>query len=353
MVYLRNAWYVVAWSHELTDRPVAITVMDDPLVVYRGEGGGVHVLEDRCPHRHLPLSMGDVEGEAIRCTYHGMAIGADGRCAHVPGQSKVPPRAAIRAYPAAERYGWVWAWTGDAALADEALIPDFSKLVDPNYRAVGSTNHVRSSYQLLVDNLMDLSHAAWVHRSTIGTPDAAARIADTPNMTTRRTDHGVRVVRTNPSVPVPPTYVKSGVLPAGAIIDRWQVIDYIAPCFVQIHVGGAHAGTGVLEGKYDQGLNLWVMNAATPQSEHSCHYFWASVRRHALDNTDADALFLKEISAAFEEDKRVLEAQQAAILRVGDSWSNALRGDAGAIESRRVLDQMVAAEAQQDMARAG
>jgi phenylpropionate dioxygenase-like ring-hydroxylating dioxygenase large terminal subunit len=339
LAYLRNAWYVVGWSHDLVDRPIAITVMNEPMVVYRGTNG-IHALEDRCPHRHLPLSMGEVEGDAIRCGYHGMAIGSDGACINVPGQAGIPPRACIRSYPATERYGWVWTWMGEPALADEALIPDFSKLVDPKYRAVGKTNRVHASYQLLIDNLMDLSHAAFVHKSTIGTPGPS----DTSTLKSHRTEYGVNVLRTVPNVPVPPTYVRSGVIPAHAIIDRWQVIDYIAPAFVQIHVGGAVAGTGALEGRYEHGFNMWVMNAATPESEHVCHYFWASVRMHALEDEAVDALLLGDVAEAFEEDKRVLEAQQIAILRHGDSWANALRADTGSVESRRVLEQRINAE---------
>ena len=345
-MYLRNAWYVVGWSREPAERPLALTVMDEDLVIFRTDTG-VHVLEDRCPHRHLPLSMGGVEGEAIRCDYHGMLIGTDGRCAGVPAQAAIPPRAAVRRYPAAERHGWIWAWMGDTALADMASIPDFSMLVDRSYRAVGKTNRVRASYQLVIDNLMDLSHASFVHQSTIGTPGG---IEDSTLMS-QPTPDGVRVVRTAANVAVPPTYVKSGVLPAGAIIDRWQVIDYLAPSFVRIRVGGAEAGTGVLAGRYEHGLNLWVMNAATPESADTSHYFWASVRRHALGDGAADALFLQQVSEAFEEDRQVLEAQQRVISRHCDRWDNALRADAGSIQSRRHLDRMIEREQASNLAR--
>ena len=335
---LRNAWYVVGWSRDLGERPLPLTVMGEHLVIFRGQAG-VHVLEDRCPHRHLPLSMGRVEGDAVRCGYHGMLVGADGRCVSVPSQASAPARARVRAYPAAERHGWVWAWMGDADKADEALIPDFSMMTDPRYRAVGKTNHVAASYQLVVDNLMDLSHAAYVHGTTIGNVEAVKG-----QLKVRRTERGVNVVRTTASVPVPPTYAKSGVLPAGSLIDRWQVIDYVAPAFVQIHVGGAPVGTGALEGRYDDGLNLWVMNAATPETDTTCHNFWGAVRAHALDSAAADAFFFEQVSEAFEEDKRVLEAQQAVISRRGDSWDNALREDAGSVESRRVLAGMIEEE---------
>lgn len=339
-MYLRNSWYVAAWSHDLTDRPATITIMDEPIVLFRKADGTVAALEDRCPHRHLPLSMGKVEGNAIRCGYHGMVMDGAGKCIEVPSQSFVPPTARIRSYPVAERYGWVWVWMGEADIADADRIPDFGLLTDPTKKAVGKTNHVRASYQLVTDNLMDLSHVGFVHTTTIGTFEAGAK----GKVSCQRTENGVYAVRPVPDVPQPPLYVKAGQLPQGVNIDRWSNMSFIAPCFVIIHVGGAEAGTGALEGRYDHGFNLWVMNAMTPETATTTNYFWASVRAHAIDSEQVDALMFAGVSEAFEEDKRVLEAQQAVIDRRGDSWAVALKGDAASIECRRVLAQRIAAE---------
>ncbi len=341
-MYLRNAWYVAAWSHEVSAAPLARTMLDDAIVVWRTEGGEVAALEDRCPHRQLPLSMGSVAGETLQCGYHGMRFAADGRCVAVPSQTAVPPKARVRTYPAVERYGWVWLWMGDAA-ADEDLIPDFGQLTDPAYAAVGKTNHVKANYQLVTDNLMDLSHVGYVHTTTIGTSDFTAK----GKLVQQRTPRGVAATLTVPEVPQPPLYIKSGVLPEGEPIDRWAIMDFVAPCFVTIRTGGAPVGSGALEGNYDRALNLWVLNAMTPETARTTNYFWASVRSHALGDKQADAMFFAGVSEAFEEDKRVLEAQQAAIDRRGfDDWSVALKGDAASIEARRVLDRMIAAEAQ-------
>ena len=152
------------------------------------------------------------------------------------------------------------------------------------------------------------------------------------------------MTRLVPDVPPPPTYVKTGILPSGNNIDRWQHIEFIAPSFVKIHVGGAEAGTGALDGRYDHGLNIWVLNAMTPETATTTHYFWASVRAHAIGDPAADALFLGQVGAAFDEDKAVLEAQQRAIDVHGDSWSLALRADAGSIEARRALAARLAGE---------
>ena len=339
-MYLRNSWYVVAWSRDLVDKPLAITVMDEPLVVFRDPDGRAAVLEDHCPHRHLPLSMGCAARGGIQCGYHGMVFDRDGRCIEVPSQSAIPPRARVRSYPAEEQFGWIWAWMGDVAAADPALIPDFSELTAPDQRAVGRTTHVAANYRLVTDNLMDLSHVGYDHQSTIGNPEFTAK----GRLTSSRSANGVRVLRLVDDVPPPPTYVLTGRLPVGKNIDRWQRIEFVAPAFVRIHVGGKEAGTGALDGDYAGGLGWWVMNAMTPETANTTQYFWAAVRDYALDDPAVDELYLGQVGAAFAEDKVVLEAQQRVLDTRPDSWDLALKSDAGSIEARRVLDAAIAAE---------
>lgn len=339
-MFVRNSWYVVAWSKDLKDRPVAVTLLDESVVLYRTSDGSVAALEDRCPHRHLPLSMGEPVGDNLQCGYHGMTFDRGGACVRVPSQALIPPNARVKAYAVLERHGWVWIWMGERERADPALIPDFHHLTDPGYAAVGKTNQVECAYQLVTDNLMDLSHVGFVHTTTIGN----AAFGEKGELEVARTSGGVRAKRLVPDVPQPPLYVKSGQLPEGRNIDRWQIIDFIAPCFVFIHLGGAEVGTGALEGRYAHGLNMWVINAMTPVSADRTMYFWATVRRHAIGDTAADALFFSGVSEAFEEDRRVLEAQQRMLSKHGDSWPVALKSDAASIGARRVLDQMIGRE---------
>jgi vanillate O-demethylase monooxygenase subunit len=340
-MFLRNSWYVAGWSKDLIDQPARIVLLDEPVVLFRGADGQVGALRDHCPHRHAPLSMGQVQGNALQCGYHGVTFDRRGICVKVPSQSEIPTKLCVKAYPVVERFGWIWLWMGDVDAADPKLIPDFGQLTDPNYAAVGKTNHVRSAYRLVTDNLMDLSHAAFVHPTTIGNP----QFAENAQMSVNRTDEGLRVQRLVCNVPAPPTYVKSGRLPAGKLIDRWQIIDFIPPCFVRIHVGGAEAGTGAQEGRYEHGLNLWVINAMTPETATTTHYHWASVRCHALGDPMADELFFSQVSEAFEEDKHMLEAQQQELADGEDSWAFALNADAGSIQARRILDRLIAQEA--------
>ena len=339
-MYLRKSWYVAAWSKEVAERPLGRRLLGEPIVLFRTEAGEVVALADRCPHRHLPLSMGKVTGALIQCGYHGAAYDGTGKCARIPSQSLIPPRLRAKAYPCQERHGWIWVWMGDAKDADPTLIPDFHRLTDPRYASVGKANHVRAGYKLVTDNLMDLSHVGFVHTSTIGNPE----FTEKGTMTVTKRHGRVKAVRNVPDVPPPPTYVKTGRLPAGKNIDRWQVIEFIAPCFVLIHVGGAEAGTGALEGRYDHGLNFWIHNAMTPESPTTTHYFWAAVRSHAIGVAAVDELVFAQVSEAFEEDRRILEAQQDVLQSHEDSWSNAFKADAASVEARRILDKMIADE---------
>lgn len=339
-MYLFNSWYVAAWSHELTDQLLARTLLEEPVVLHRTADGAVVAFADRCPHRHLPLSMGRKCGDNLQCGYHGLTFDRAGACIAAPSQGTVPGRAHLRPFPVQEKHGWIWLWMGDPDAADPGLIPDFHQLTDPNFAAVGKTNHVRAAYKLVTDNLLDLSHVGYVHTSTIGNAEMGGKSL----LKVERGERTVRVVRTVEDVPPPPAYIKTGVLPAGRNIDRWQYITFMPPCFVHIHVGGAETGTGVLEGRVEHGLNLWVINAMTPETAETTHYFWASLRAYALDNHAVDALLMEQVSEAFDEDKNIIEAQQEVIRRQGDTWSVALKGDAGSIEARRLLDRLIAAE---------
>src|SRR5687768_10422806 len=113
-MYLRNTWYIAAEPQELASRPLARTILERPVVVFRTASGKVVALDDRCPHRFAPLSLGHVAGERIQCGYHGAQFDASGACVHVPGQDIVP-RVKIASYPVVEKHGYVWIWMGDTA----------------------------------------------------------------------------------------------------------------------------------------------------------------------------------------------------------------------------------------------
>ena len=167
-MYLTDAWYVAAWDHEITREPLARTLLGTPVVLWRTESGDAVALEDRCCHRHAPLSAGKIIGDHLQCGYHGLKFDSSGSCIEVPSQTRVPPGAQVRCYPLVERNRWVWIWMGEAGRADPEQIPDIYWHDGPGWTGVGDRFHVNCHYQSLIDIQLDNTHSSFVHPDTLG-----------------------------------------------------------------------------------------------------------------------------------------------------------------------------------------
>ncbi len=337
MSYLRNCWYVAAWPNEIGEGLLSRRILDEPIVLFRKGNGNPVALEDRCAHRHVRLSRGKRVGDLVECAYHGLKFDCDGRCVYIPAQDQIPPRAKVAAYPLVERHGWTWIWMGDPALADPALVPDVHRLNDPAFAATGSTKHVKANYELLNDNLLDLSHVGYVHGSTIGTNDFGPQ----GQLKVQPTEKGVRVTRWVIDCEPPPTYCKTGVFQPTDRIDRWQVIDYEPASFVQIYVGGALTGTGAPQGERVGGLGMWIINAMTPETASTTHYHWAVGRDYLISNPGITKILHDEVSKAFDQDLEILEIQQQSIELFVDPENVDIVADSGGIQARRLLRRLL------------
>jgi phenylpropionate dioxygenase-like ring-hydroxylating dioxygenase large terminal subunit len=173
-MFVRNAWYVAGWDHELTREMRRRVILDEPVLLFRTTDGAPVALEDRCCHRQAPLSMGKLVGNVVHCPYHGLQFDTTGKCVKVPSQDLVPNNAKVRAYPVIEKNHWIWVWMGDPAKADPAKIEDFHWMDDPAWRFGGSYLHVDANYLLVVENLLDTTHLPFLHPNTLGT-DTFAR----------------------------------------------------------------------------------------------------------------------------------------------------------------------------------
>lgn len=336
--FIKNAWYVAAESHELADDLLDRTICGDPVVLFRGEDGTPAALEDRCCHRHLPLSLGKRVGNVVQCGYHGLEFDASGACVSVPGQSRVPPGAGVRAYPVVERYRYVWIWPGDADKADPDLIPDYHWNDDPGWISNTGYFYVEGNHQLLVDNLLDLSHVQFIHATTLG----ADGVTDAP-LDTRRDGERVHIDRWIMDMPPPAMFAGAGDFPG--TVDRWQLITWTAPTHVIIDVGCANAGTGAREGDRDQGITIFSNHTITPETEKSCHYFWHHARNYRLDDAELTTFLASAAGTAFGEDVDILAAQQRSIDSAGPDWQGIdINADAGVLQARRVVDKLLAAE---------
>jgi phenylpropionate dioxygenase-like ring-hydroxylating dioxygenase large terminal subunit len=341
-----NAWYVAAYDVEVGRQLLSRTICNQKIVLYRKQDGQPAALEDACWHRLLPLSMGRIEGDEVVCGYHGLVFNADGRCTHMPSQETLNPSACVRSYPVVQRHRFVWIWPGDPALADPANVPDLHWNHDPAWAADGQRVRVACDYRLVIDNLMDLTHEAFVHGGSIGN----RAVAEAPFVATHN-ERFATVTRWMEGIEAPPFW-------AGQIrqargyqgpVDRWQIIRFEAPCTVAIDVGVAEAatepGTGARAGDRSRGVNGYVLNTITPETDGSCHYFWAFARDYCLDEQRLTHELRQGVAGIFREDEVVLEAQQRAIdEHPGYRFYN-LNIDAGAMWARRLIDQMIEAEA--------
>ena len=339
-MFLRNCWYVAAWSHEVGQEPLGRTLLNEPVVLYRTEDGDPVALEDRCCHRGLPLSLGTVEGRRLRCAYHGLLFDRDGACVEVPGQTRMPPGSAVRSYPLVERADWVWIWMGEET-PDESLLPDWWWMDHPDWKTVPGNNgkplHSRCSHRLIVDNLLDLSHLAFVHTDTIGN-DEITRFP----CRTEREARLVRMERLMPAVEPPPFYRAAGGFEGK--VDRWQIVEAILPCYVDVDVGCTEVGRGALDGDRVQGTAFHVPNCPTPETGRTTHHFYAHTRLFRTDSAEMDEVFRTDFLRVFHEDLEIMEAQQ----RVFDSRPDAplvdINVDAPALTFKRMHEDALEAE---------
>ena len=337
-----NAWYAAAYDVEVQRALLSRTVCNQALVLYRLADGRVAVLEDACWHRLLPLSMGRLEGDELVCGYHGIVYNPEGLCTHMPSQETINPSACVRAYPVLEKHRFVWVWPGDPAQADPALVPDLHWNDDPEWTGDGKRITVKCDYRLVIDNLMDLTHETFVHGTSIGSRE----VAESPFIATHG-DRSATVTRWMEGISAPPFW-------AGQIrhargysgpVDRWQIIRFEGPCTVAIDVGVAEAGSGAPRGDRSRGVNGYVLNTITPETETSCHYFWAFARNYSLHEQRLTHELREGVSRIFREDELVLEAQQRAIDARPSQPFNNLNIDAGSMWARRLIDGLIAAEA--------
>ncbi len=365
-MFLKNYWYVAAWNHELGREPLGRKFLGEPVVMYRKEDGTPVAFEDRCCHRRAPLSLGHVVGDGIQCGYHGLTYNAEGECIAVPGQTRLPPGTRLRTYPVVERWQWIWIWMGDPAEADPDAIPNIVWHDDPAWATVGGYLHMDCHYQLLVDNLLDLTHETFLHQKTIGnehvarTPLAkvsrgrtAAELEFSALRDVARDENGVTAIRWMLDIEPPPLYAKAGGFDKpGQKVDRWQFIRFEPPSHVWLDVGVADPGTGATTGDRARGITHTVVDGITPETETSLHYFWTFPRDYRLDDTELDSFLQTGVHNTFLEDKVMLEAQQRIIDADPAAKIVDINADAASIQARRIVDRLLEAEAAREPAAA-
>lgn len=339
MEALRNAWYCAGWITDLGDKPRNIRILDEELVIYLQSDGRPVALTGICPHRFAPLGRGQVVEDDIVCGYHGLRFDGNGQCVHNPhGRGIVPPRAALRKYPAEARDGAIWVWMGEPDRADPETIMAMPFMSEPGWATFTGYLHVEADYQLVVDNLMDLTHANYIHQQTVGVPPEI--LANVEIEYEFRNENGV-LVSDYTARNVPPSTLL-GAWVDHEIGDLYSPISLHLPSNLYLDIVMAACGQPRAAGSRMPSAHLIV-----PETDGTCHYFYAAGRDGKLDDAEISRRMAEMVEYAFvEEDEPMVRAVHECM---GGREFFALEPailetDAAGIAARRALARMIREE---------
>ena len=348
-MFLKDNWYVAGFPDEFDQKLVARIFLNENVVLFRASDGAMVALEDRCAHRRLPLSLGTLENDTVVCGYHGLVYDCTGKCIKVPGQERIPRGARVRSYPVVDRHGYVWIWMGDPKLADEALIPDFSRLTDPSLGRHRIGLNIEGNYQLIVDNLLDLSHLPYVHSTTTGNPP----IVEDATVVNERHGDTVLVKRWAKNIAPSRTFAEFGEYEEN--IDVWSVSKFQPPSYVSVNYGSLSAKNGLPEKGLDDD-SLWqpghwgfqVYHGITPETDVTTHQFRYILHEKGSADEATTAEFYRQNDQIINEDRVIFAAQQKALLNdpqgatASDIKSNSAIDADGGLDLARAINSSIA-----------
>lgn len=343
---LKNAWYAAAYSHEVGEAPLARTLINENAVMYRDANGEPGMIADRCPHRFASLSAGKRIGDTIECPYHGLRFNLRGECVMNPhSKTRGPLRAAdIRSWPVMERYGIVWFWPGDPARADPADLPTVDFLEKPDeYALVRGLLHVRGHYELVVDNLLDLSHAAFIHPQFSGGTYSAEELLAATTQKLERRERSVINHRLRSGLGPAAAHVKLFGMDPKVPVHTDTTMTWYPPAFLDFAVGSWE-----MDQPRESGVHIPQIHVITPETEFTAHYFFVNGRNRRQNEPEIDQAMLDFFDLAFaRQDEPIIEMVQRNMGQVSDiNKLNPilLPTDAAPVAARRMLASLIAAE---------
>jgi vanillate O-demethylase monooxygenase subunit len=342
--YLRNAWYVAAWSDDLADgQLLARTILKEPVVLYRKQDGNLAALQDRCPHRFAPLSMGKiVKGDCVQCPYHGLEFDSSGACVLNPhGAKNIPSRARVRSYPVTEKHKAIWIWMGERT-PDHSKVPDFSVL--DNVPQLHTTKRdkmtIKANYELIIDNLLDLSHTSYLHEGILGNADTVES-----DITVELEGDDVVVSRFAGNATAPGLFATQWPT-APARVDKFTRMRWMAPSAMRLLTGICTPGADP-----ESGTGYHAIHMLTPETDRTTHYFFTAVRFNvktiddALNRQIQDKISTTRRFAFEEQDAPVIEAQQEIIDAATTPVDPVILAiDVGPVRYKRILQKMIEAD---------
>lgn len=339
--FLMNAWYAAALSREVAGQAFFHRkLLDTSVLIYRKEDGTPVALHDRCPHRFAPLHLGKRQGDEVICIYHALRFDGTGHCTHNPhGNGRIPSTAQVRAFPLLERYGFLWIWMGEEPAKPERL-PDFGELDRGHPHGLAHTYmHMKANYELIIDNVMDLSHIDHVHGEIITTRGQLS-----PQVPEVRESERAIAARwewtQTPAVLIFANFLPDPTAAARHFFD----ITWTPPANIQLSVGAVQ-GAGELDltdcvGQYD-------LHTTTPETLNSTHYFFATRRNHVEEDGDYNTMKIHAMHTAFEtEDGPIIQAVHEEMGTTDFFSLNPvlMSNDVAPVKVRRLLKRLIAQE---------
>ena len=335
--YPRNMWWAAAYSHEVKDKPLSRWLLETPVVLYRLSDGTPAALYDRCPHRWAPLSEGHVEGEKLICPYHGMEFNTLGHCTKAPTQTMMPKTAKIPAYTVKEKGAFLWIWMGDHETID-CDPPDVDYQTDENWTFMGGYYNVEANWILIRENVMDLTHIAFLHKNTFKQNDWITAPDSYLDGETICFEQEFDLA------PLSPLFCAGMGLPEDKPILRKQVgrMPTLAISFSDWNVTDPKPEEGARSKFIMRGCHI-----VTPGKRGETHYFWGAAFDVPTLSEEVIGKTKASVIAAFDEDKHLLEIMQSNIendQRGMDYLEVTLGADGAGILVRKLLNKKLAAE---------
>ncbi|WP_427968707.1 Rieske 2Fe-2S domain-containing protein [Altererythrobacter sp.] len=337
MRFVNNTWYCAGWSGELGDTPFGRTYNDKPIVFYRDESGAPVALGGACPHRFAPLAQGRVTGDRIVCPYHGLEFDRSGACVHNPhGTGAIPPNARVETYPVIEKNGAIWLWLGDPAEADPSLLSDTDWLLSPDYAVITGYLKVNANYQLVTDNLLDLTHAPFLHPDTLGgRPEDSFgdRMHHDFRMEDGNVIHSDYHVSPMPR-PTPQMMPLWGDRPS--LFSSKMTWRPTARMELDINLRNTDPAS-------DEEIHVPSLHYLAPETQTSTHYFFAMGRNVKIDDSEQTEIMARFARIAFEQEDEPMIRQVQEMMGTTDLFSlrpAILETDIAAVQARRIVEKM-------------
>ena len=292
-----EAWYAAAWSGEVNRSLLGRRMLEENVLLYRTEAGDPVAIQNRCPHRFAPLDKGRLHGDVVECAYHGLRFDRTGMCTLNPHGPTIPPTACVRAFPVIERHGLVWIWPGAAAAANPGLVPDLPHLQSAGFKNIDGMIEIDGYYEIITDNLLDLSHTQYLHEDFLASALLDARRSLTVE------GHTLILELRCPAGPAIP-FARPFLADPDEPVVQLMRIRFDPPTVIQI----AQTITPIS----GQGEQFHIgTHLLTPIDENSTRYFYGSSRTFGVDDPKLDAAIRHWHRVGFgEQDKPMIEAVQ-------------------------------------------